>query len=356
MTEAIEAEQALAERLIRRLATSDGARQVADAVRAAASAGEPIELFGCGTSEHAAEGVAAIWTEALGLPPGRDVRHRPSLEVAGAPLAEGVAVAISHEGGTDLTNRGLRASRAAGARTALVTVSDRSPGAALADLAITTEEQDPSWCHTVGYLSPLLAGTAIGAIAQGRDPAPHALASLLAVTPAVDAAESIARALADRQFIIVAGSAADHPTARELALKIAEGARVPALALDVETVLHGHLAAAGASTGIVVIVTDPGDRAAATHERAVKLLGAAAALGMPAAAIFAAELDWDVDDALTPAGRLLVRQTQHVPAAVRSILGAAIPLQLAAERLARARGVNPDTLGRDDPRQAAAHA
>jgi hypothetical protein len=33
-----------------------------------------------------------------------------------------------------------------------------------------------------------------------------------------------------------------------------------------------------------------------------------------------------------------------------------VPLQLIAERTARARGVNPDTLGRDDPRQAAAHA
>ena len=39
-----------------------------------------------------------------------------------------------------------------------------------------------------------------------------------------------------------------------------------------------------------------------------------------------------------------------------ALLGAAIPIQLLAERLARARRVNPDTLGRDDPAQAAAHA
>jgi glucosamine 6-phosphate synthetase-like amidotransferase/phosphosugar isomerase protein len=39
---------------------------------------------------------------------------------------------------------------------------------------------------------------------------------------------------------------------------------------------------------------------------------------------------------------------------VNGALGAAIPLQLLAERLARARGTNPDTLGREDPRQAAA--
>jgi hypothetical protein len=39
---------------------------------------------------------------------------------------------------------------------------------------------------------------------------------------------------------------------------------------------------------------------------------------------------------------------------VAAALAAAIPAQLVAERLARARGVNPDTLGREDPRQAAA--
>jgi hypothetical protein len=31
-----------------------------------------------------------------------------------------------------------------------------------------------------------------------------------------------------------------------------------------------------------------------------------------------------------------------------------VPLQLLTERLARVRGTNPDTIGREDPRQAAA--
>jgi hypothetical protein len=39
---------------------------------------------------------------------------------------------------------------------------------------------------------------------------------------------------------------------------------------------------------------------------------------------------------------------------VVAALGAAVPIQLLAERLARARGTNPDTIGREDPRQAAA--
>jgi hypothetical protein len=46
--------------------------------------------------------------------------------------------------------------------------------------------------------------------------------------------------------------------------------------------------------------------------------------------------------------------TNHLPRAVAAALGAAIPIQLLAERLARARGTNPDAIGREDPHQAAA--
>ena len=42
--------------------------------------------------------------------------------------------------------------------------------------------------------------------------------------------------------------------------------------------------------------------------------------------------------------------------AAGSLLASAIALQVFAERLARARSVNPDTLGREDAAQAAAHA
>ncbi len=49
--------------------------------------------------------------------------------------------------------------RRAGPR--IITVSDRSPGAALADVVVTTEELDQSWCHTVGYVSPIAAAAAV---------------------------------------------------------------------------------------------------------------------------------------------------------------------------------------------------
>jgi len=39
---------------------------------------------------------------------------------------------------------------------------------------------------------------------------------------------------------------------------------------------------------------------------------------------------------------------------VAATLASVVPLQLLTERLARARGTNPDAIGREDPRQAAA--
>jgi glucosamine 6-phosphate synthetase-like amidotransferase/phosphosugar isomerase protein len=53
---------------------------------------------------------------------------------------------------------------------------------------------------------------------------------------------------------------------------------------------------------------------------------------------------------------MVLPHTDRVPGVAASLIGSAIPLQLLAERLARARGVDPDTLGREDPAQAAAHA
>ena len=72
-----------------------------------------------------------------------------------------LVIGVSHEGGTWATNRSLEAARAAGATVALLTVSDRSPGASIADLVVATDELDQSWCHTVGYVSPMLAAVAV---------------------------------------------------------------------------------------------------------------------------------------------------------------------------------------------------
>jgi fructoselysine-6-P-deglycase FrlB-like protein len=356
MTEMIAAEPALAERLARRLAADAATQALAEAVRDAARDGAPVLTTGCGTSEHAAMGIAPLLAAALrtvGLPAGH-VASVQAFELAGRPPAEGLVIGISHEGGTWATNLALSAARAAGAHTALITVGDGSPGAALAHDLVLTAEQDQSWCHTVGYLSPLVAGAAVAGALRLEPLDAVAARAVLDVADHAPAAEESAAALRRCARVVVVGSGIDYASARELALKIEEGARLPAVAHRLETLRHGHLASADDSTGLVLILTDGEGRGPVVVERAVSVLRSVAQLGMPAAAIVGADLGDDVPLALTPAGRAMVSTSSLLPRLVGSLLGAAIPLQLLTERLARARGVNPDTLGREDPRHAAA--
>lgn len=353
MSEMIAAEPALAERLIRRLAKDDAADELASAIGDAVAAGRPVLTTGCGTSEHAAMGIAILLNEALDLPAGSEIRAVQALETRHRPLADGLLIAVSHEGGTHATNEAIRTAREAGARTALVTVGGGSPGAAFAEIVVATEEQDRSWCHTVGYLSPLIVGVAVAARLQKKRLDAPAIRALLDVSEDAHGAADMAAALAGTDRLITVGSGADHVTARELALKVAEGARLATAAHELETILHGHLAAANRWTGLVLVLTEA---TAGVEERALRVLAAARTLGMPAGAILAEPVHPEIPASETPAGRIVLPRTGRVPTLAGSLLASALALQLLTERLARARAVNPDTLGREDPAQAAAHA
>ncbi len=358
MTEMIAAEPAVAERIVRRLSGGEGARavdEVAGMVHDAVRRGRPVVTTGCGTSEHAA--MAAAWLLADALEPGEQwlVRSRQALDVVRQPVAEGALIAISHEGGTWATNEALRAVRPEHVSRALVSVSDRSPGAALAEVVIQTGEQDQSWCHTVGYLSPLVAAAAVAARLGGRHLDGPSVRGLLEAAGGQSAAvESVAAGLASVTRIVTVGTGRDEPAARELALKIEEGVGLPARALQLETVRHGHLAACDEETGLVLVLTDAEPAGASVRERARAVLRSAAALGMPAAAILAPRVGTAIPGELTTAGRLNAPEANRLPPLIEAVLSCALPLQLLTERLARARGRNPDPIGRDDPRQAAA--
>jgi fructoselysine-6-P-deglycase FrlB-like protein len=269
-------------------------------------------------------------------------------------VSSGLLIGVSHEGGTPATNAALAACRTAGARTAIVTVSDRSPGAALADIVVTTQELDHSWCHVIGYLAPILAFAAVAARISGRQLDPEAAADLIArgVDQAA-AAEGLAARLADTTRLLVIASGSDRPAGRELVLKMEEGTWLPSAYRDLETFLHGHLPAVDASTALVLILTER-ERRGERARRAADMLRATKVLDVRAAAILAEPLDADLPHDLTPAGRMLVPDVPGLPAPVAALLGSAAPLQLITERLARARGTNPDPIRRDDPRYRAA--
>jgi glucosamine--fructose-6-phosphate aminotransferase (isomerizing) len=355
MTDMIAAEPELAQRLIARLNGPGAAADLAAAIRTTIAAGDPVVLTGCGTSEHAAQAAVEILREAAQAAdlPWSTITSEQAFELSLHPPTRGIVIGISHEGATRATNAALSAARDAGVATAVVTVSGRSPAGALAGIVLETGELDHGWCHTVGYLSPILAASAVGAHLAARRLEPATFTGLLlAGTRDVTGAEAIAATLADASNLLVIASGADRPAGRELVLKVEEASWLPSAYRDLETFLHGHLPAAGPDTGLVLILVDR-ERRAERLARASQALAAARVVGIRAAAIVSTEIAAAIDPGLTPAGRLLVHEAL-LPPPVAALIGTATPLQLLTERLARARGTNPDLIRRDDPTYLAA--
>src|SRR5262245_55298832 len=147
------------------------AEGVGESVRAAAGARQPVVVTGCGTSEHAALAVAAQLDEALrsvGEPAGWP-EPRQAFEAALDPRPGGVLIGVSHEGATVPTVAALQAASGLGAATAAITAKADGVIAEAADHVLATPLTDRSWCHTVGYVSPILAGAAIAAALADRD-------------------------------------------------------------------------------------------------------------------------------------------------------------------------------------------
>jgi fructoselysine-6-P-deglycase FrlB-like protein len=291
---------------------------IAEAAALIHAAGEPLVLTGCGTSEHAAMAGAAI----LGG------RSRDAFEASLDPQRGGVLIGVSHEAETAAT---LAALDAAQAKKILVTaLPDRAPAL---DLIVPTPLRDTSWCHTVGYLSPLLAFTAI---AGHVEPAPvHDL--LQAMMDRRPWYKDAAGLLSGSQRLLIAASGVDEITARELALKIEEGVHVPVTPLGIEKILHGHLPAADARTGLIVLRLDRRE-AERRDKRARDVVAAAAQLAMPTIVLS------DLPDTSLPL----------VPAA---LLAGALAAQLLTLELVHAAGTNPDLIRREEaPYKAAADA
>jgi fructoselysine-6-P-deglycase FrlB-like protein len=303
----------------------DGVSEVAAAIRSAVSAGEPVTVVGCGTSEHGALAIAWLVGEAFGAdraawPPA--VEARQSLDAAERPQRGGVCLGISHDGGTRATALALDAAAAGGAVTALVTNRPGGSASAPASHLLVTPVHDDSWCHTVAYTSSVLVGSLLARELGGEGIEPDRAAALLEVAlerpPAAAAITGAAR-------VLCTGFGLDFITARELALKLAEGARVPSAALQLESLLHGHLAGEDAKTALVLIESDPAvDR---VERRAAMAADAAEAIGMPVLTL------------LPPEG---------VPGSAARLLAGAAELHRLTLALAAHRGVNPDLIRREE--------
>jgi glutamine---fructose-6-phosphate transaminase (isomerizing) len=317
----------------------DGVAELAAAIGDAARAGEPVSVIGCGTSEHGALAIAALVDEALSRgttaasgsaaapaaprpawPPA--VEARQSLDAAERPQRGGVCIGISHDGGTRATTLALEAAAAGGATTALVTNRPGGSASGPAQQVLVTPVHDDSWCHTVAYTSSILVGALLARELGLEVVATAEAESLLAV--ALER-PPVAAAMAGAERILCAGVGLDLITARELALKLAEGARVPSAALHLESLLHGHLAGEDAGTALVLIESDP--TAARVERRAALAASAVGAIGMPVLTL------------VPPDG-------PH--GSVARLLAGAAELHRLTLALAAHRGVNPDLIRREE--------
>jgi len=238
---------------------------------------------GCGTSFHAAQ--AGGWA-------------MQALEAVLRPPRADIMVCVSHEGETQLT---MEAERAFGGDVWLITGKPDSEFASMVDeVVVCTPEVERSWCHTASYTCAVAAIDAL----HGEDVAwlPAAVGEALAVELPTPGEERIA----------IAGAGRDWATAQEAALKLREGARLPAEAYETEQLLHGYLAAFDASVHVYVL---EGEGRAA--ERAADLVETLEKLGC---------------------GTTLLPMRHPVVDIV--------PFHLLTLALAEARGVDPDTIGR----------
>lgn len=334
-----------------------GTAAAAQAIAAALASNHPVIVAGCGTSEHAARGIAALVSAAVDPRHSVLVQARPAMSAALDP-APGVCLAVSHDGETRASILALLAARTAGAHTIAITNQPDATVARVAEHVLVTPRHDDSWCHTIAYTSALAAGAALAARLGSFAADPAAAGELLEHALKLTNAAAIADRLADRRVVLCAGAQADHTTARELALKIAEGARLPTLALELETVLHGQLAGhEPADALILVAITDHPERERLAR-RAAHVARAAAAIGLPVAGLLSDAYDPMLAAELTPAGRLVVERgdPDRVDGRLAGLLAGAGALQLLTLELAHARHTNPDLIRREQaPYREAAH-
>jgi glucosamine--fructose-6-phosphate aminotransferase (isomerizing) len=199
-----------------------------------------VVYTGCGTSFHAAQ-TGGQTVEAL--------------DASLSPPEADVLVCVSHEGTTRMTRE---AASAFPGKTIAVTCVQESPLAAECDDVVAMPgPPEESYCHTRGYTTAVATLAAL----RGEDVAglPSAVEEALG--------QDVGSPPLGR--VVVAGAGTAWPTAQEGALKLREGAYLPAEAHHTEELLHGHLAAIDKTVRAYVL---DGPRAA-DAVRALETLG-----------------------------------------------------------------------------------
>ena len=251
------------------------------------------------------------------------------------PYPGALVVAISQGGRSPDLLAVTEAARRDAALTVVLTNDSVSPLAGLGDLTVPLQAGSEAVSATKSYVAELAALAAIVAAWAGRDDllaalgrAPGALARVLESSERwLDAEPDVIAAAAASERILVVSRGYDLATALETALKLKEAAALFADGFSASDFLHGHVVLATPEVPLVAI--RPEGRAAASVDAALE--GAAAYGSRP----------WLIGGS-SVASRPRALALQHgLPEEVAPLVHI-VPGQMLAERVARARGRDPD--------------
>ena len=295
MAEMIAAEPALAERIRQRLLADGVAAALADAgargrgrrARGHRDRLRDVRARGAGHGRDAPRRVAR---GRAARPRDRSRPRRSSSRRT--PPAGGLVIGVSHEGGTAATIAALDAAAGGAARGRRC--SPRAPGApaaALADIVAGDRRARPQLVphgrlrvadrRRGGRRRGLLAGTPTGRRGAPRARSADGIEAAHASDGDGHARDlSIGRAIADASHLLVVGVRRGPGHGPRADAQGRGGACVPSAMRDLETFLHGHLPATGASTALVLVLTRPRRRPSARTRRARQALAAAGAAGI----------------------------------------------------------------------------
>jgi fructoselysine-6-P-deglycase FrlB-like protein len=287
--------------------------------------------------------------------------YRADLDLRGV-----LAVAVSQSGATEEIVTTLEWARRCGARTVAVTNVAGSPLAESADVPLITHAgQELAVPATKTYTTQLAAmavlahalhrpgtgsegargapggvggteGGGLGTPSRGSGGDGVAVEELLGVPEAVgamlgvaDAAEELAGRLVEVDALVVSGRGFAYSTALELALKLKETCYLTAVGLSYADLLHGPIAVVDRRTPVLLVAAGSGPMLPEMTALARRLAGTGADVhGIGGDSEFAAACRSTLPGTSLP---------EHL-----APFALAVPGQLLAEALARARGLDPD--------------
>jgi len=289
-----------------------------------------------GSSDHAAIYAQYLFGVRLRLPVALATPSLLSIYGVEPRFDRSLVIGISQSGRSPDIVGVVAAARRQGAPTIAVTNDPDSDLAAAADHAIDLATgPELAVAATKTYTAELLAIALLVTALDGAADAGPALAGIPDAIAAALASESQAEAVAahlaaaGRDRLIVVGRGYEYATARELALKLKELARIAADPYSAADFLHGPLALA--EPGHPILAIAPSGAAAADVDALLQRLGE---LGVERIVLS----DRDEAVALGPVG---IRLPSGVADWLMPIV-AIVPGQLLARHLAIARGLDPE--------------